>query len=66
MTMFHLQAEEWVTERSWGVQLTHSSPGYTQSNGIAERTIQIIESTFHKMAEPERDPYVAHLEVGNG
>lgn len=65
MTMFHLQAEEWVTERSWEVQLTDSSPGYPQTNGMAERTSQTIESMFHKMAALGLDPYLALLELGN-
>ena len=33
---------------SWGIKLTHSSPGYAQSNGLAERTVKTVKHVLKK------------------
>lgn len=33
---------------SWEFELTHSSPGYPQSNGLAERTIKTVKHALKK------------------
>jgi hypothetical protein len=49
----------------WGIEVTTSSPGYAQSNGQAERTIQTLKNLLKKADEEGRDPYIALLEHRN-
>ena len=46
----------------WGIKTTTSSPTYAQSNGQAERCVQIMKGIFKKADEDGRDPYLALLE----
>ena len=49
----------------WGIKTTTSSPTYAQSNGQAERCMQILKGLLKKADEDGRDPYLALLEYGN-
>uniref|UniRef100_A0A803KB09 Gypsy retrotransposon integrase-like protein 1 n=1 Tax=Xenopus tropicalis TaxID=8364 RepID=A0A803KB09_XENTR len=49
----------------WGIQLTHSSPGYPQSNGQAERMIQTVKLLFKKSFSTGADPHLALLHLRN-
>lgn len=48
-----------------GVLDTHSSPGYPQSNGLAERTIQTIKCALTKAAQTITDPHLVLLSLRN-
>lgn len=50
---------------SWGIQLTHSSPGYAQSNGQAERSVQTVKQVIKKAQETGTDPLLALLTLRN-
>ena len=50
---------------SWGIKATTSSPGFSQSNGQVERTIQTVKSIFKKAFDDNTDPYLALLEFRN-
>ena len=43
--------------RSFSVNHITSSPHYPQSNGLAEKYIQIVKSLFHKAREEGKDLY---------
>lgn len=51
--------------KSWGIQLLTSSPTYAQSNGQAERCIQIIKRMIKKAADEGSDVFLALLEYRN-
>ena len=50
---------------SWGIKLTHSSPGYAQSNGLAERTVQTVKHVLKKAQLTNTDPHLALLILRN-
>lgn len=43
---------------SWGIKLTHSSLGYTQSNRLAERTVRTV-NVLKKAQQTNTDPHLA-------
>ena len=49
----------------WGIKWTFSSPGYPQSNGMAERTIKTIKLMLKKAEQTNTDPYLALLTLRN-
>ena len=51
--------QEFVKE--WGIEHVTSSPRYPMSNGMAERAIRTIKSTFDKAKRSGTDPYLALL-----
>jgi transposase InsO family protein len=54
---FHNFANEWDFKHST------SSPGYPQSNGLAEKTVQTAKKILEKAkADPNNDPFLALLE----
>ena len=50
---------------SWGIKLTHSSPGYAQSNGLAERTVKMVKHVLKKAQQTNTDPHLALLPLRN-
>ena len=50
---------------SWGIQLTHSSPGYAQSNGLAERNVKTVKQVIKKAQQTGIDPLLALLTLRN-
>ena len=52
--------------KSWGINVTTSSPTYAQSHGHAERgAVETIKSLLKKADAEGRDPYIAMLEYRN-
>ena len=47
--------------RKWGFKITHSSPAYPQSNGLAERTIQSVKNMLKATSQTGIDPHMALL-----
>ena len=47
--------------RDWGFKVTTSSPTYPQSNGLSEKTVQIVKRILKKTC----DPYIGVLEYRN-
>lgn len=50
---------------SWEFKLTHSSPGYPQSNGLAERTIKTVKHALKKAMQTATDPHLVLLSLRN-
>lgn len=50
---------------SWEFKLTHSSPGYPQSNGLAERTIKTVKHALKKALRTGTDPQLVLLSLRN-
>ncbi|GAA6082356.1 uncharacterized protein K02A2.6-like, partial [Tachysurus ichikawai] len=50
---------------AWGIKLTHSSPGYAQSNGLAERTVKTAKHLLKKAKQTNTDPFLALLTLRN-
>ena len=50
---------------SWGFRHTLTSPKYSQSNGLAERSVQTIKNMLKKAKALKQDPYVALLQYRN-
>jgi len=50
---------------TWDFTHKTSSPTYSQSNGLAERTVQTIKAMFTKAKQAGSDPYLAILEYRN-
>ena len=51
--------------REWGVQHTTSSPYYPQSNGLAEKSVQIIKKMWNKACADKQDLYLCLLAYRN-
>lgn len=49
----------------WEFKHTTISPGYSQSNGQVERTVQTIKDMFRKLEDEDGDPYLALLNYRN-
>lgn len=50
---------------SWEFKLTHSSPGYPQSNGLAERTVKTVKHALKKALQSGTDPHLVLLSLRN-
>ncbi|XP_063046009.1 uncharacterized protein K02A2.6-like [Engraulis encrasicolus] len=50
---------------SWGIKLIHSSPGYPQSNGLAERMVKTVKHALKKATQAGTDPHLALLSLRN-
>ncbi|RXN19979.1 Retrovirus-related Pol polyprotein from transposon 297 [Labeo rohita] len=50
---------------SWDVKLTFSSPGYPQSNGLAERAIKTVKHALKKALQTGTDPHLVLLSLRN-
>ncbi|XP_014663228.1 PREDICTED: uncharacterized protein K02A2.6-like [Priapulus caudatus] len=48
-------------ETEYGFKHTTSSPGYPQSNGTAEKAVQVDKNILKKCRESKTDPYLAML-----
>ncbi|RXN13424.1 putative protein K02A2.6-like protein [Labeo rohita] len=51
--------------KTWGFVHTTTSPHYPQSNGLAEKTVQIAKSILTKTKMDKKDPYLSLLEYRN-
>ena len=49
----------------WGIKLTHSSPGFPQSNGLAEITVKTVKRALKKAATTGTDPHLVLLSLRN-
>lgn len=49
----------------WGIKVTHSSPAYPQSNGLAERTIKTVKHVLKKAEQSGVDHHLALLSLRN-
>lgn len=47
--------------RQYGFEHVTSSPYYPQSNGLAEKALQIVKCLLKKAAEAREDPHLAIL-----
>ncbi|KAK0139061.1 hypothetical protein N1851_024415 [Merluccius polli] len=50
---------------SWEFKLTHSSPGFPSSNGMAERAIKTVKHALKKAMETGTDPHLVLLSLRN-
>ena len=50
---------------SWGFKHTVTSPKHSQSNGLAERSVQTVKTMLKKAKASKQDPYVALLQYRN-
>ncbi|XP_053570046.1 ankyrin repeat and SOCS box protein 4 isoform X1 [Bombina bombina] len=51
--------------KEWGFKHTLSSPHYPQSNGLAEKYVQIAKNILEKAAQTNQDPYLCILNYRN-
>lgn len=51
--------------KDYGIVVTTSSPTHSQSNGMAERSIQTVKNILKKATEEGKDEYMAMLEYRN-
>ncbi|XP_046367221.1 uncharacterized protein K02A2.6-like [Haliotis rufescens] len=59
-------AEEFVNfTKCWGFKHSTSSPHYPQSNGLAEKGVQMAKRLFDKVPADHRDPRFSLLEYNN-
>ncbi|CAI6364864.1 unnamed protein product [Macrosiphum euphorbiae] len=49
----------------WGINIVTSSPNYPQSNGLAERCVQIVKKLLKKSSDTGTDPYIALMQYRN-
>ena len=50
---------------SWEFKLTHSSPGFPSSNGMAERSIKTVKHALKKAMQTATDPHLVWLSLRN-
>ena len=50
---------------SWEFKLTHSSPGFPSSNGMAERAIKTVKHALKKAMQTGTDPHLVLLSLRN-
>ena len=50
---------------TWGFKHTVTSPKHSQSNGLAERSVQTVKSMLKKAKASKQDPYIALLQYRN-
>ncbi|XP_061128337.1 uncharacterized protein K02A2.6-like [Syngnathus typhle] len=50
---------------SWEFKLTHSSPGFPSSNGMAERAIKTVKHALKKAVQTGTDPHLVLLSLRN-
>ena len=50
---------------SWEFKLTHSSPGFPSSNGMAERAIKTVKHALKKATQTGTDPHLVLLSLRN-
>lgn len=48
---------------SWDFKLTFSSPGYPQSNGLADRAIKTVKHALKKVIQTGTDPHLVLLSL---
>eukprot|EP00731_Ephydatia_muelleri_P007982 Em0004g320a len=48
--------------KEWGIQDVTTSPYHPQANGLAEKSVQIIQSLLNKSKANNQDPYLSLLE----
>ncbi|KAL0175063.1 hypothetical protein M9458_031031, partial [Cirrhinus mrigala] len=51
--------------KDWGINWKYSSPGYPQSNGMAERSIKTIKLMLKKAEQGKMGPHLALLSLRN-
>ena len=51
--------------KEWGIQHVTTSPYHTQANGLAEKSVQIIQSLLNQSKANNQDPYLSLLEYRN-
>ena len=51
--------------KEWNFSHSTSSPLFAQSNGLAEKYVQIVKHLFDKAKADKRDPYISLLEYRN-
>ncbi len=61
----YTSAEYALFAQHWGFQHITSSPYYPQSNGLAEKYVQIAKSLLMKAKKDGKDPYISLLEYRN-
>uniref|UniRef100_A0A8C7ZN50 Gypsy retrotransposon integrase-like protein 1 n=1 Tax=Oryzias sinensis TaxID=183150 RepID=A0A8C7ZN50_9TELE len=50
---------------AWEIKLTHSSPGFPSSNGMAERAIKTVKHALKKAIQTGTDPHLVMLSLRN-
>lgn len=63
--MRYVSGEFRAFSESWEFQHVTSSPGHSQSNGQAERSVQTVKNMLKKVQSSNGDPYIALLEYSN-
>ena len=51
--------------KEWGFKQITSSPEYSRSNGLAEKTLQTVKALLEKAKEDKKDPHLSILEARN-
>lgn len=51
--------------QDWGFSITHSTPNYAQSNGMAERDRKTVKTMLKAAAQSDPDPHLALLTLRN-
>ena len=48
--------------KEWNFTHSTSSPHFAQSNGLAEKYVQVVKHLFEKAKADKKDPYISRLE----
>ena len=51
--------------KSWGFTHITTSPYHSQSNGLAEKSVQLLKRVLNKVKQGGTDPYLGLLEYRN-